>query len=293
MERQFDNPGFYSRRLGDFFLTALHDGHVIRDRPAGFIRGVDEAVVEAAFTEVGNSPGKLEVSFNPLLVDTGALRVLIDTGHGPNGPPGTGRTIANLTAREYSPKEIDVVLISHFHGDHINGLLDAEEKPAFPNARIIIPAPERDFWLSDRHSDDEFPGRMKVNRQAAQRIFAALGERVETVDWCQEIVPGITAIESAGHSPGHTSYRITSEGAALLFAGDVTNNPGIFARYPDWIATFDNWPQKTAQTRHRILRELAETGTPAYFFHAPFPCFGRITASETGFDFRHEIWRQD
>lgn len=291
MERRFDNPGFYSRRLGGFVLTALHDGHVVRERPAGFIRGVEEDAVEAAFAAVGNAPAKFEASFNPLLVDTGALRILIDTGQGPNGPKGTGRTIENLAARGYAPGDIDVVLISHFHGDHINGLLDADGRPAFANARVIVPAPERDFWLTER-SEDELPGRMKANHQAAQRIFATLEGRVETVDWGQYALPGITAVESAGHSPGHTSYRIASEGEALLFAGDVTNNPGIFARYPDWIAAFDNQPQKTLQTRHRILRELAETGMPAHFFHAPFPCFGHIAASETGFDFRHEIWRQ-
>lgn len=284
MDRRFGDVGFHSRGLGRFVLTAIHDGHVERERPAGFIRGVDEDLVEAVFAAAGNAPGSFKVSFSPLLVDTGALRILIDTGQGPNGPEGTGRTIANLAACGYAPGDMDVVLISHFHGDHINGLLDGEGRPAFANARVVVPAPERDFWLSER-GDDELPGRMKINHQAARRIFAALAGRVQTVSWGQEVVPGITVIESAGHSPGHTSYRIVSQGEALLFAGDVTNAPGIFARYPDWIATFDNQPQKTRETRRRILRELADTGLPAYFFHAPFPCFGRIAAAETGFNF--------
>ncbi len=276
--------GCHRIAIGAFTVTAIHDGSVVRERPAGFVRGVAEDVVEGVFAAAGNEPGRFRVTFNPLLVETGTHRILIDTGQGLAGPAGTGRTMSNLAAHGVLADEIDMVLISHYHGDHINGLLLPDGRPAYPNAHVFVPRPEHGFWMAS-HLEDELAGCMLQTRDAALRIFSTLSDRVETFDWHDEILPGITAIEARGHSPGHTAFSISSGDNSILFAGDIVNNPSIFARFPEWVATFDNQPTEMLATRRQLLGRLADEKALVYFFHANFPGFGRILRADIRFDF--------
>ena len=279
------NRGFSTLRVGAALVTALHDGTVLRDRPEGFVHGVPDTEVEAAFAAAGSPPGKFLASFTPLLVRLGGRCILIDSGNGQEGPEGTGRLVGNLAALGLSCEAIDTVFISHFHGDHIRGLLRRDGSPTFPGARILVPGPEWAFWMAG-DAEAQCTGRMPINLKIARDVFGALGDRVEQVAWGAEAAPGLTTVATPGHAPGHTSMRIASEGESLLYMGDVTNNPAIFARHPDWVAGFDNRPKQMLETRHRILSEAAESGERVHFFHAAFPGFGTLARDGNGYAFR-------
>ena len=163
-------PGFYRHKLGAFEAIAVHDGSISRDRPAGFVRNADDAAVGAAFAAAGMPRDKLTLSFTALAVDTGAGIVLIDTGMGEGGPPGTGMVEMNLKAAGIAPADVTTIIISHFHGDHISGLRRPDGSATYPNARILVPAVEWEYWMDDARRDVA-PEAAKGGFAAARRAF--------------------------------------------------------------------------------------------------------------------------
>jgi glyoxylase-like metal-dependent hydrolase (beta-lactamase superfamily II) len=224
----------------------------------------------------------LPITFTPLLVQTGGETVLIDTGYGPKGPASAGKMLANLRAAGVAPGAVTKVLISHFHGDHINGLLDADGRPVFANAAICVPQPEWDFWTGGA-ARTSLPERAQANVANVERVFDPLRESVVRFTWDSPVAPGITALEAAGHTPGMTIFDIASGNDRLLYIADVVNHPAFFVRHPDWAAVFDMDPEQARQTRHRILGMLADSGTACAGFHLPFPSIGHIERDGAGF----------
>ncbi|WP_349367825.1 MBL fold metallo-hydrolase [Salinarimonas sp.] len=285
-------PGFHRSRVGAILVTAVHDGFAKRPI-AGFVRNADEPAVAAALREAFLPEDAVPIPFTTLVLETEERLVLIDTGNGDAGAPTSGAWMANFRAAGYRPEDVDTILVSHFHPDHVNGLRLVDGAPVFPGARIRVPRAEWDFWMDDARMAAA-PEALAGAFRNARRVFGPMRDGTEPApepfDPGEELVPGVTAIAAPGHTPGHTAFRIVSEGETLLALSDVTNHPALFVRHPDWRAVFDIDPEQAEATRRRLLGEAAETRTRIALYHAPFPATGHVARDADGFAFVPVQW---
>jgi glyoxylase-like metal-dependent hydrolase (beta-lactamase superfamily II) len=283
-------PGFYRRRLGEMLITQVNDGVAIRPLADGFVTNAPFDSVKGALADAFLPTDSLAVPFSATLVETGSRKVLIDVGNGASGPPSTGRLIANLAAAGVTPEQIDTVVISHFHPDHMNGLIGADGKPAFPNAAVMAPEVEFAFWLDDRRMNAA-PDAVKGLFEMARGIFGPIAKQVQRYRDGQEIVPGITALAAPGHTPGHMAFTLASGDAQMLILSDTALNPALFARNPDWSVVFDLDKEMARETRRRLLDRAASDRLLIAGYHFPFPGTGHVVRDGTGFDYVPTEWR--
>jgi glyoxylase-like metal-dependent hydrolase (beta-lactamase superfamily II) len=282
-------PGFYRFGLGDLEVVPLHDGVLSRDRPPGFVRNASDEQVGEAYAAAGMPRDKLTITFTPLAICGANGTVLIDTGLGENGPPGTGRLLDNLNAAGLRPEDVDAVIISHFHGDHIAGLTRKDGSLTFPNAEILVPGPEWDHWMDDA-TMSRAPQGLQGNFAQARTIFGPNANRVRRFAPGEQLLPGFTSVDAKGHTPGMSAIEITSGGSGMMFVADITNNPLVFARNPEWQAVFDMDPAEAIATRRRLLDRAAADKLRLSFFHAPFPATGYVIRSGGGFEYVPALW---
>lgn len=269
-------PRFHRMMVGAVPVTVLHDGVVRRaDATQGFIPNASPEAVSGALAAAGTPGPALENPYNQTVVQTPAGLVLIDVGNGVGGPPGTGQMPAAMRAAGLDPANVAVVVISHFHGDHINGLTAPDGTPAFPNAAIKVPEREWTFW----HDEGEEARSTEFRRPGfanARRRFAPYAARVERFAPGAEVAPGITALGTPGHSPGHTSFRVADGNAQLIIVSDAVTTPSLFLPHPDWYPIFDMDPPLAVETRKRLLDQVATDRVPVIGYHFPFPATGQV-----------------
>lgn len=283
-------PAAQVYKLGDFAVAALHDGAVQFPTPPNFIRNLSDADTASAFAAVGLPSDKLSLTFTPMVVSTGKNLVLFDTGFADNGSPTAGRLIANLAAVGIKPEDIDTVVISHFHGDHINGLRNKAGTLMFPKAEIVVPEPEWAYWMDDAKMSAA-PDGLKGNFQNCRRVFGAEAAKVRRFGWGKEVVPGVTAVQADGHTPGHTAFLVASGKDQMMYVADITNNPAIFAKNPELKAMFDMDADRAVATRKAILDRAAADKVRVAFYHGAFPSNGFVTKAGNGFDFTPAFWQ--
>jgi glyoxylase-like metal-dependent hydrolase (beta-lactamase superfamily II) len=283
-------PAFYRFKLGSYELTAIHDGVWYRDIDAKFIGNAPWAAVQKAMDDAFMPPGKLQIPFTALLVNTGSKLVLIDTATGGQLAATAGTFTANLAAAGVDPKAIDTILISHFHPDHINGIKDKDNKIVFPNAEINVPEPEWAFWMDDAKMNAA-PDGMKPAFRNTRRIFGDLKD-VKRYEPGKELAPGIASIAAYGHTPGHTAFAIASGGQSMLLLSDTTNNPWLFVRNPDWHAGFDMDGPMAAENRKKLLERAAVDRMLVQGYHFPFPASGHIVKTgANAYDLAPVLWQ--
>jgi glyoxylase-like metal-dependent hydrolase (beta-lactamase superfamily II) len=270
-------PTFYRFELGAFEVTPLLDGVVQADGPHP-IFGEDqppEAVAELAEANF-LSPSRIENAFTPVLVNTGEALVLFDAGNAP-GRPGTGNLVAVLEAAGYAPADIDILVITHFHGDHIGGLM-RDGAPTFPNARYVTGEAEYAFWTHD----DRLAGPTENAANLVRANVVPFAEQMTFLGDEGEVVPGINALAAFGHTPGHMAYRIESEGEPLLLWADAANHFVLSVQRPDWHVRFDMDKEEAAATRRRLFDMANADRLPVTGYHMPFPAVGFIDKSADG-----------
>lgn len=283
-------PAFYRFRLGSFEVTALHDGIVQQPTfPENFVRNASKADVQKAYEAVGFPTDRLTLSFTPLVVNTGANLVLFDTGFADTGAPSVGTTVANLAAAGIDPKDIDTVVISHFHGDHISGVRNKAGAAVYPNAELMVGEAEWKFWMDDARMNAA-PEAGRGGFANARRVFSPVAKDVKQFQWGKEILPGITAVQAEGHTPGHTAFAIASGNQTLIYMADLTNHPGVFAKHPEWSAVFDMDAATAVTTRKKLLDMAAAEKSRVCFYHATFPATGFIQKAGAGYDFVPAMW---
>ena len=282
-------PGFYRFKVGAFRAIALHDGSIARDRPPGFVRNASDDVVAEAFAAAGMPPDKLTLTFTALAIDTGSGVVLIDTGMGEGGPAGTGMLEGNLAAAGISAGDVAQVVISHFHADHISGLRRKDGSLTYPKAQIHAPQVEWEYWMDETKKAAASEG-LKGTFDLASRMFGSDAASVRRFAWGDEVLPGITAIQASGHTPGMTAFQIVSEGESVMFVADITNNPMLFVRNPDWQAMFDMNAEEAVTTRRRLLDRAAAEKQRLFFFHAPFPGVAYVSKSGDRYEYLPALW---
>jgi glyoxylase-like metal-dependent hydrolase (beta-lactamase superfamily II) len=274
-------------KIGDIEVTVLSDG--FRQVPAdgNYLINASAADLAKALSDAGLPTDKMKNTYSPIVLSTGGKKVLFDTGNGEaavaqsKGERGTLN--AHLAAAGIDRNAIDVVVISHFHADHVNGLLMADSTPAFPSAEIKVPEVEWKFWMDDGEMSRASKGRMTELFANNRRVFDTLKRKVTPYGWDKEVVPGVTAVGTPGHSIGHTSFTVTSGGKTVFMQSDVCNNYAVFAPYPDWQGFFDQDPPKAAATRKRVYDMLAAEKLPVQAYHFPFPALARIEKVGSGY----------
>jgi glyoxylase-like metal-dependent hydrolase (beta-lactamase superfamily II) len=276
-------PGVYRYRIGTFEITALYDGIWYRPITDKFIRNAPFAEVEHALVDAFMPADKLATPFTTLIVNTGQKLVLIDTGTGGQIAASAGMLGANLLAAGIDPKAIDLVAISHFHPDHINGLKDKDNDIVFPNAEIMVSAAEWNFWMDDANLNAA-PNDLKLTFRNQRRIFSDIAKAVTRFEPDQEIALGITVLAAPGHTPGHTVFAIHSGDKSLLVLGDTAQHPAVFARHPDWQAAFDLDGATAVATRKNLFDRVAADRMLVTGYHFPFPACGHLIKTATGYE---------
>jgi glyoxylase-like metal-dependent hydrolase (beta-lactamase superfamily II) len=287
--------GFYRYKVGDTEVTVVTDGVNRFKLPEDLVSNVAKSEVEAALAAAHVEAGMFYNPYNPVVVNTGSKLVLIDTGVGEGGYNQSkgqiGQLLTNLAAAGYDPKTFDAVIISHYHGDHVNGLLRADNSLAFPNAEVLVPAKEHAYWMDDGEMARAPKGRVEGLFKNNRRVFSGeVLKRLRTYEWDKEVVPGITAVGTPGHSPGHTSHIIASGSGKVYVQADVTHVPFLFVRNPGWHAFYDQDAAMAEATRRKVYDMLAAEKMMVQGFHYPFPSHAYVEKSGNGYRETMALW---
>ena len=274
-------PGYYRMMLGDFEVTALVDGTL--DLPVNkILTHTTPARVDAALAK-SYLKSPLETSVNAYLINTGSKLVLVDTGAAGLFGPTLGKLLSNLKAAGYQPEQVDEIYLTHLHPDHVGGLM-AGAVPAFPNATVRADRHDTDFWLSPANlaqakADDKgfFQGAM-----AALNPYIEAG-RFKAFDGDTQLLPGINAHATRGHTAGHTSYMVESKGQRLLLIGDLIHVAAVQFDDPAVTIAFDGDPKAAAAARKNAFAEAAREGYLVAGAHLQFPGIGHLRATGNGY----------
>lgn len=279
-------PGFFRFKLGAFEVTAISDAGAVIDGPWPIV-GEDrpQAEVEQLMRENLLPEKKFQPGFTPVIVNTGKEVILFDTGNGANGfvpRPYGGWLAAQLGAAGFAPEQIDIVVLSHGHPDHIGGALEGG-KPLFPKARYVIGQTEYDFWAHKDRLSAAPDGNEHKSGKLFQETIVPLAGRTAFLKPDGEVTGGIRAVEAYGHTPGHLAFHIESEGKRLLFWGDCAHHEVASLARPEWHAFFDMDKEKGAATRKRIYDMAAADRLPVAGYHTSFPSLGYVVKQGAGY----------
>ena len=278
-------PGYYRYKIGELQITAINDGFGRRPLD-GFIKNAELPAVQKALEEAAMPTDALTIPFTTLVVNDGKKLTLIDTGNGNSGAPTSGAWMTNFRAAGFTPEQVDTIVISHFHGDHINGLRLKEGTTVFANAEVMVPAAEWAFWMDDAKASAA-PDGMKPAFANVRRVFDPMKSAIKQYDDGKEVVNGVNAIAAYGHTPGHMAYVI---GGKLLAVQDATNHPALFVRNPSWQAIFDMDGAASEATRRKLLDMAVTDKMQVAFYHAPFPATGNIVKDGAGYRMLPVAW---
>lgn len=277
-------PGYYRMMLGAFEVTALSDGTVDLELGKLLTNIAPPRVAKALARNHLKDP--VETSVNGYLVNTGSKLVLVDAGAAGLFGPTLGKLVANLKAAGYQPDEVDAVLITHMHPDHVGGLLGADGQPAFPNATVHADRRETAFWLSAENLA-KAPADSKGFFQGAQAALAPYQQagRLATFDGDTELFPGIRARAARGHTAGHAIYAVESQGQKLLLWGDLMHAAAVQFADPSVTIRFDTDSKAAAEQRKRAYASAAREGHWVAGAHLAFPGIGHVRTQGKGYVF--------
>jgi glyoxylase-like metal-dependent hydrolase (beta-lactamase superfamily II) len=276
-------PGYYRMMLGDFEVTALFDG-VIDVQPTQLLTNTTPAQVNKLMAR-SYQKDPLPLSVNAYLINTGSKLVMVDAGTGSLGGPTLGGLAAHLKAAGYQPEQVDEIYITHMHFDHVGGLVQ-EGKTAFPNAVVRADRRDAEFWLSQANAD-KAQGEVKTFIQHAITSLKPYvdAQRFKSFDGNTDLVPGVKAIASHGHTAGHTIYVVESKGQKLVLWGDLMHVAAVQFPQPQVTIAFDSDSKAAAVQRKKAFAEAAKQGYIVGAAHLPFPGLGRLRTEGKGYGF--------
>lgn len=267
-------PGYYRVMLGDFEVTALSDGTVALPMDKLMTNTTPDKTLKAIQRAHLNTP--VETSVNAYLINTGDKLVLIDSGAGALFGPTLGKLAANIRAAGYLPEQVDEIYITHMHGDHVGGLA-SNGVPLFANAIVRADQHDADFWLSQTNLEKA----SETDKGSFQGPIASLNGYVKagkfkTFNGDTQLVPGIKAIASYGHTPGHSIYLVESKGRKLMLWGDLMHLAAVQFENPSVTVKFDTDSKAAAIQRKKAYAEAAQEAYLVGSTHISFPGLGYV-----------------
>ena len=276
-------PGFYRLKVGDLEVTALFDGTRAFDQH--WLNGTN-VTMDGVVKALQEDPHMLDVVDSGFLVNTGKQLILVDAGAGTWwGGGALGRLAGSLRSAGYTPEEVDIVLLTHLHSDHVGGLTTQDGKRVFPNAEVYVAKAESDFWLSPEIAA-KAPKDAQPFFQSAQAIAAPYirAGKWHTFSGSEAIVDGMQLVPLPGHTPGHTGYEFSSKGQKILFLGDIVHAVRVQLRHPEVTVVFDIDQTAAAATRNQLLPKLAGEDVLIAGPHSSvFPPLGRLRKEGSGY----------
>ena len=278
-------PYFYRFAHGKMQATVISDGILPLGEPSGTFLGSSKEEIGKMLTNNFLSPSIVVLEQNILVLNTGDKLVLFDTGMGTSQMfgPTPGKMLANLKSAGIDPKDIDAVVATHAHCDHVWGIMGNDGSRNFPNAQIYISQADFDFWTDEAKLAMKDPAYMKPFVEGARKNLLPIRDRLVFIKDGQEFLPGIQAMSAPGHTVGHTIYMITSDGKSLAAIGDLTHHQVILLEKPRIEFAFDTDPKQSAGTRVRLLDMLASNRIPLLAYHFPWPGMGHVAKQGDGF----------
>ncbi|PTL78896.1 MBL fold metallo-hydrolase [Vitiosangium sp. GDMCC 1.1324] len=274
-------PGFYRMMLGDFEVTALSDGTVplpMDQLLTNIAPGQAKKVLAQSYIDV-----PVETSINAFLINTGSKLVLVDCGAGELFGPSLNKLVPNLRAAGYQPEQIDAVLITHLHSDHVGGLT-VGGKLIFPNATVHVDKRDADYWLSTANMDKAPADKKSLFQGAMASLNPYIAaDKLKTFEGDTELFPGIRAIPTPGHTPGHSFYAVESNGQKLVLWGDVMHVAAVQFPQPSVTIQFDSDSKEAAAQRKKAYADAAKQGYWVGVAHVSFPGLGHVRADGKGY----------
>ncbi len=282
-------PGIHHKAVGDILVTALNDGMFEGSFAmlAAFETGTAEQMHRDRFRAI---PPKLAV--NSFLIQTEDRTILVDSGCGGVFGPALGNLAGNLAALGIKPGDVDTVLCTHLHPDHVGGLVDGAGKSVFPNAELVVHADDHKYWGDDATLAGATTDQDKGFIQLARTTIAAYADRTKLLT-AGEAISGISIMPEPGHTPGHSGWLIASGGASLLIWGDIVHMPGIQFARPEAGMGFDIDGAQAIATRQRIMDMVTADRLMVAGMHLDFPCFGHVAKAQSGYVFVPDVWTPD
>ncbi|MFO7648563.1 MBL fold metallo-hydrolase [Halomonas sp. 3H] len=282
-QRREQVPGWFRMMVDRHEVTALYDGYI--DLDTGLLTGMDQEALrthlDALFIDTESG---VQTAVNAFLVHTGDHLVLVDAGSAACFGPTLGQVEANLRASGYAPEEVDTLLMTHLHPDHVCGLVDGEGRPVYPNAELRTSRGDADFWLSESRAE-AVPEEERAFFDMARNAVAPYREagRFSTFEPGDELLPGIQARDTHGHTPGHASFLFEGEDDEILVWGDVVHSYGVQFDDPSVAIEFDTDPEQAIATRQAVLEGAAEDAHWVAGAHLPFPGIGHVIREGEGY----------
>jgi glyoxylase-like metal-dependent hydrolase (beta-lactamase superfamily II) len=286
-------PAWYRFRHGEHEATVVSDGRLPLGKPEPAFPASPPNEIVGLLRDNFLPPDAATLEQNVLVLNTGRQLILFDTGMGDSmgadskmfGPT-TGRLMTNLRAAGIQPDQIDLVVLSHAHSDHCWALVDADGKRNFPNAQVAVSEADLRYWTDDNNKRG--PAFMTTFIDGAKKNLSAYRDRMVMVRDGGEVAPGITAIAAPGHTVGHTCYAITSGGQTMVYTGDLAHHHILLLQRPLWEFSFDTDPKQSAQTRSRMLDQLATDKHMVLSYHFPWPGLGHVVRAGNAYSWATE-----
>jgi len=278
------NPGFHKYKVGGVEVTAIYDGIWELPPDPAFIKNASVEDTKGALANAGLPTAFVSIPLTVIVLNIGGRMVMMDSGSGGQWQPTAGRLHANMKAAGIDPSKIETILLSHFHPDHIFGLMEREtNKPVFPEAELVVTSAEYNWWTE--------PGRVEKLPPARR----ALGQRVQTVfprwknfrlvDREQEVAPGVWLVNAPGHTPGHAAYLVSSGSQQLMVSNDTCYVPALLAPHPDWQGIYDQDGPLAVTTRRAVMDRVIADRMMICGAHFPFPGTGRLVKDGSAYAF--------
>jgi glyoxylase-like metal-dependent hydrolase (beta-lactamase superfamily II) len=272
---------FHKFKIGEVEVTTVFDGSVPRDHSPAFIKNATVDELKASLKKANLPDDKLSNPFTVTVVKVGDKTVMFDSGNGAGRAPTIGLLRDNMTAAGIDPAKLNAIVVTHFHPDHIFGLYGKDDAPLYENVEIVVPVAEYKFW-SDPAIVEKLP---EAARAIPKRVQASMPKwkNIRQVASDAEVMPGIRAVATHGHTVGHTSYLVSSGGAQLLVLGDVTSIPAINLANPGWHIMFDTDGKMAEETRRRVFDRAIADKIVCSGYHWGMPGAGTIAKDGAGY----------